>query len=252
MAAFDDLVKMARGMDVPQLELLLAVGRALLSPIEQWVGGDSDLMGNRFGDHFANRLRIYHATHVEKLNKKAFEYAFAAASVLAGRKAVVTEDSTTAGADVVVDGIPFSLKTEASSGIDRAAITISKLMEARWIRECETGEDFARETTSRVTAHLSRYRRILMLRAFDETELAFRYELLEIPVEVLLALRTLTAADFSPRTKNGSSRASVRVAGKQAFLLRLDGSVEKVTVSGLDVRLCRPHAWWVIPKTLPL
>ncbi|NMG11685.1 hypothetical protein DP117_34455 [Brasilonema sp. UFV-L1] len=144
-------------------------------------------------------------------------------------------------------------------------------MEARWIRECRVSADFARETTYRVISHLSKYERIMMLRAYDilppvskenQTEISpliqnsdaiktlpkVRYELYEIPLNVLMLVKGLQESSFKPRTKNGGSSAKVYTTdNKAAFTLILDGSVEKITVSSLRIDLCFLHGSWVIP-----
>jgi hypothetical protein len=230
------------------------MAEAMRGSICQTLASKSDILSPVFIEHFANRFRMHHATHSEKFNKKAFEFAFHSACLAAGRKSVIVNDPTNPGADVIVDGVPFSLKTEAAASIQDGHITISKLMEARWIRECTTRENFARETTRRVVAHLEKYARILMLRAFTVSRTEVRYDLVEIPRDLLLNIRGLTSADFEERTENGSSRADVYIPRgterTKAFTVRLDGSVEKVTIAGLQTGLCVLHGSWQV-KTVP-
>ncbi len=142
-------------------------------------------------------------------------------------------------------------------------------MEARWIRECKTTADFARETTYRVMSHLRKYERMIMLRAYDILSLSLdnqtqvpviqdsdvvktlpkvRYDLYEIPLNILMLIEGLKESSFKPRTKNGGSSAKVYTAdNKAAFTLILDGSVEKVTVSNLRTDLCFLHGSWIVP-----
>ena len=82
------------------------------------------------------------------------------------------------------------------------------------------------------------------MRAFDRADGTVEYNLVEIPLTVLRQVKALRAGDFSERTKNGGSSAKVTVNGRPAFTLRLDGSVEKITVSGLRVDVCRRHGTW--------
>ena len=205
------------------------------------------IISSEFATNFSNRLLIHHATHTDKFGKKAFEYAFVNASIATGRSAQIISSSTNPGTDVVVNGINFFLKTEASARINRKKITISKLMEARWIRECNTRKEFANGVVNRVVRHLVQYQRILMLRAYSVSAIKIKYELIEIPHSLLLEIRNLTANDFTSKTANGSCRASVYIAEQKAFTLSLDGSVEKVTILGLDTDLCFYHASWIIP-----
>jgi len=230
-----------------QERLLANIAQAFRADVETIVEPNSDLATPDFIEDFTNRLLLYHALNAEPLKKKTFEYAFAASCRSAGKHAVVNVNSTHAGHDVDVDGVAFSCKTEASTGISRSAIVISKLMEARWIRECASSADFAAQVRNRIVHHLQSYQRMIMLRAFIHHGTAFAYELVEIPVRVLLAMSTLPDAAFSPRTRNGGSSAKVMLNQRPAFTLRLDGSVEKVTISGLKISLCRQHARWIIP-----
>ena len=71
-----------------------------------------------------------------------------------------------------------------------------------------------------------------------------RYDLREIPKAVLAGVADLVAEDFGKLTKANGTSAKVNYDGQVAFTLRLDGSVEKVTISGLNVTLCPLHAWW--------
>lgn len=235
------------GLSKSQAALIRRVAGFLRAKIEETISTDSDLVEPDFADDFRNRLVLYHALNDDPLKKKAFEFAFAAASRAAGHSASVTTSSTLAGRDVEVDGVAFSCKTEAAQSIKRKAITISKLMEARWIRACADAADFRRHVQDRIVGHLDEYERIIVLRAFQLPDQRYEYHLVEIPRDLLLRVATLEDRDFSRRTSNGSSSADVRVDGRRAFRLRLDGSVEKVTISDLDVSLCRPHATWKLP-----
>jgi hypothetical protein len=250
MGTIDDLRLAVSGLTPIQIDLLIRMANGMRGLIAESITPGSDILVPRFVANFSNRLRMHHATNREKFKKKSFEYAFLDASSAAEKKAVINDDPTNPGADVIVDGVAFSLKTEASTGISTKTIVISKLMEARWIRECVTPENFARGTTARVTAHLRKYNRILMLRAFDIEKTKIRYDMVEIPLDLLLQVENLKPADFSPRTTNGGSHADVYVGGKKAFSLRLDGSVEKVTISNLQVGMCRTHGSWIV-QTFP-
>lgn len=159
------LYRIVSNLKPTQIALLLEMARAMTVDIEEYVNESSDIVSPQFATNFSNRLLIHHATHAEKFGKKAFEYAFANASIATGKSAQIVSSLTNPGTDVVVDEVNFSLKTEASARINRKKITISKLMEARWIRECNSREDFASGVATRVTRHLQQYQRIFMLRA---------------------------------------------------------------------------------------
>lgn len=235
------------GLGGEEVKLLQGVADALRTKVEWEVSSQSDICSMAFVKAFESRLKIYHALNDEVLNKKTFEYAFANAARAAGHEASVTENSVNPGADVLVDGIAFSLKTEASGSIRPKKIKISKLMEARWIRDCRTGQEFVDGVQKNVVTHLQKYQRIMILRAFKIGRNAFKYRLIEIPTRLLLLVQDVAAADFGPRSPNGSSRVAVFENNQRIFDLRLDGSVEKITVEGLDEDQCLFHAEWVIP-----
>ena len=245
----EDLTAIARSLNSAQLDLLINMAKALRVDIQETVNARSDLMAGGFAEYLGNALRLHHATSKEKFKKKSFEYAFAAAAQHAGHSVRITSQATVAGADLVMDGtVRCSLKTEAAAGLNKNMIMISKFSEARWIRECRTPEEFWRETVTRIARHLHEYDRVFTLRAYDIARNHVRYDLVEIPLELLQRAKTLRPADFSPRTANGSSSATVLDAdGRPAFRVRLDGSVEKVTISGLPVAKCMVHASWAIP-----
>ena len=245
----EDLTEIARTLNDAQLDLLINMAKALRVDIQEQVNPRSDLMGGGFAEYLGNTLRLHHATSKEKFKKKSFEYAFVAAAAHAGHSARITSQATVAGADLVLDGaVRCSLKTEAAAGLNRNSITISKFSEARWIRECRTPDDFRRETATRMMRHLHEYDRVFTLRAYDTARDRVRYDLVEIPLALLLRVETLRPADFSPRTSNGSSSATVLDSdGRPAFRVRLDGSVEKITITGLPVSKCVIHASWTVP-----
>jgi hypothetical protein len=242
-----ELTAIARELPVHRLGVLAQAAQALQREIQVEVGEGSDIASDAFVEDFSGRLLVYHAFHEQKLTKKTFEFVFRGASRAAGRSADITASAVNPGADVKVDGVAYSLKTEGAKSMTKKAIVVSKFMEARWIRECRTGADFAREVRDRVVEHLGKYERILTLRAF-ETQRAFEYSLVEIPLSLLERVGELEADDFTPRTKSGGSSAKVRVGGQPAFTLRLDGSVEKVTLGSLQTRLCTHHATWKVER----
>lgn len=250
-AALRDLITVATRLDPVQVELLTEIARTMMRQVEETVNPDSDFATPRFTANFRNRLLIHHATNEAKLTKKAFEYAFRGACAADGRAGTITLSDTFSGVDVTVEGVRFSLKTEASKGIRPESITISKFTEARWIQQFSTLDDLAREAVRRIPAHLGQYDRILVLRARDMSATRLLYEVVEIPRDVLGRVAALTAADFSPRTAQGGSSARVAISGRPAFTLRLDGSDGKITIAGLQTEFCVRHISWVIPTVAP-
>ena len=247
MNARTRLTKAIEGLDDLKIELLTEMVTSLTRKVltSKSLPG-SDIASVQFLEDFANRLQLHHATNQERLNKKTFEYLFVASSKAAGRLASRVSVDEHPHADVVVDKTMFSLKTEASASISENTITISKLVEARWIRECRVGQDFIQGVREKIVPHLESYDRILTLRSFVEGAREVRYELVEIPKKVLLRIRNLEPADFLPRTPNGSTSARITSDGRRIFTLLLDGSVEKITIGSLAVSDCIKHATWFI------
>ena len=222
---------------------------SLALPFSQDVAAGSDIVVPLFAGHFLTRLRFHHAANDDVLNKKAFEFAFKHACIAAGRKAEITTSAVHPGQDISVDGVPISLKTEAEKKISTHSLKISKFMEARWIRDCKSERDF-HARVSAITAHMAHYDRLLVLRVFRMLEAptpSVRYDLVEIPLGILRMISTLRSTDFQPPgKKSGGSSAVVKDGPRKVFTLRLDGSVEKVTISGLAMSYCTPHASWTV------
>lgn len=254
------LVQAARTLPQEKLLLLGELAHAIGRPVASTVNPDSDIVSSAFNRDFSARLVLFHAMHDAALTKKTFEYLFCGSSRAAGRTARQTVSGTHPGEDVVVDGRKFSLKTEGGVSIRRDRVQISKLMEARWIRECRSRADFCSKAQAHIGAHLAHYERILCLRAFpeyatkpkndDEIEMfatKVRYDLIELPDRLGALIMALEPADFTERTNNGSSTGKVHdKSGNKIFSLVLDGSVEKVTISGLVAKHCTEHASWEI------
>lgn len=241
-----------------QIQILADMADALAKAVVVNSESTDPIFGStEFHDYFSNVLLIHHATNDDKFKKKAFEFAFRGACAAQGRKAVITVSQTNPGADVIVDGQRFALKTEADANISLRSIKISKLMEARWIRELSTKKDRGTIPQEKIAHHLRRYDRIVILRAFDSNTSKsgryVRYELWEIPKHVLELTANLKVKDFTQPTKNNSFTANVQTLDTataqsyKAFTLRMDGSVEKVTISNLALKSCQHHASWTIP-----
>ncbi len=242
--SLEALARAADALAPERVELLLDMAAALKRPVLSWRSSDSDLICPIAEGSFAGSLLLFHAMHHVALTKKSFEFILGAALRAAGRAVHQTECVVHQGEDLTVDGVRLSLKTESGKGIRTSTVHISKLMEARWIRECRSRSDFCRLSQERVVGHLRQYDRILSLRSFVSHE-KVRYELVEVPVRLLLGIGTLCPQDFSTRTASGSSSAIVTdEQGEQLFALSLDGSVEKVTVRNLALAKCRVHARW--------
>ncbi|GAA3715677.1 hypothetical protein GCM10022268_25340 [Sphingomonas cynarae] len=198
-------------------------------------------------EYFSTRLAAHHASSGIALKKENFEHILEQSFKRTGHNAARSESAVHRGADLEVDGAFFSLKTEAAKGLKPKSITISKMMEARWIRDLEGPEDAPEKVREKLLSHLNDYERIFILRSYGD-ENKVRYDLREIPKDILAAAGDLNEEAFGKLTKAGGTSAEVTIDGKKAFKLVLDGSVEKVTISGLDVDLCPLHAWWELGR----
>lgn len=243
----DDLSNRILRLSPRQKALVTDVVDAFESDVAADADPNSDICTPAFSEEFRNRLVLHHVMNEELLKKKTFEFAVRGACRFAGKDAVLDDNPVNPGTDITIDGVHFSLKTEAAKSINPNFLTISKLMEARWIRSCRTGQDFLDGVRSNIVPHLSRYARILMLRAFKIENQLCEYVLIEIPLEVLLMCGNLSPEDFSERTVNGSSSAEVILNGERAYTLSFDGSVEKITVRRLALSLCTFHGKWMVP-----
>lgn len=246
----EQLYQLAPQLTATRLSLLNQMAIALQTEFEGSPNADSDFASPRFYEYFASRLLIHHAVVEEKLNKKSFEYIFRDALRHDGKLAELSASSVHPGADLVLDGTGFSLKTEASKNIKSAKITISKFMEARWIRN-ENEAGLAQRSSQKLNEHLKGYDRIVMLRAFYLKTEQVKYDLVEIP-HALLSLATQLEAQniVLSRGNSGGGSAVIRQNEQAVFTIKFDGSVEKITIANLLVNQCTTHATWNIPLTI--
>lgn len=241
------LVNALKKLTDNQIRILAELAEKLGNSIKKPTKIDSDFVTQEFWEDFSARLLAYHAFHEERLTKKSFEYLILASSNSTGKTAKLITNSNHPGQDIIIDNVNFSLKTEGSKSIKKDELTISKLMEARWIRDCKTKQQFVQSIQDHIMSHLSSYERIFCLRSFDKDD-DLEYELVEIPLDLLELVSQIQASHLGPFTKNGGCSANVIHQGKKAFTLRLDGSVEKVTVANLKIENCIRHAVWKVPK----
>jgi Type II site-specific deoxyribonuclease len=251
---FDELLEqlneIAPQLTTTRLMLLNRMASALQMTFDSWSDPNSDLATALFSEYFTSRLLIHHAVVEEKLNKKSFEYIFRDALRHDGKTAHITASNIHPGADLVVNGTRISLKTEASKDIREMKITISKFMEARWIRD-QDAFGLAELASEKIREHLAGYDRVIMLRAFSSVKNKVKYNLIEIPHDLLILASSLEPDGISLNSgRSGGGSTIVRQKDQEAFTLRFDGSVEKVTITNLRMDLCTIHATWNIPLSI--
>lgn len=206
----------------------------------------SSLVSETLAEEFALRLVLFHAAHEVNLTKKTFEFVFANALRSSGHIVELTDNAVFAGADMTVDGVPYSLKTEGGKSVRRDVAHISKFMELRAMRGCRTAADFVALTKEHFVPHTNRYQKILSLRSWRGGQ-EIEYQLLEIPISILKRANLLEEEDFGEPTQGGSCSAIVRSQeGDPLFTLVYDGSVEKITLRGIIVEACTDHCRWTV------
>ena len=205
-----------------------------------------DFLTKEAYEYFSMRLAAHHAYSANVLKKENFEHILEEAFSRTGVSAKRANSMTVRGADLTVGATTLSLKTEAARNLSQVYITISKLMEAAWIKQTTSADDVPGFVAQRVMPHFNNYDRIFTLRSYPDRERNgyVRYDLREIPKDILARVGDLTGADFATPTKTRTTSADVMIDGRRAFRFRLDGSDDKLTINYLDVDLCPLHAWW--------
>ena len=239
------LVSAAESLSDVQVAVLTRVAERMHKAFESETYPEQGLGSWRFFESFGQFLSTFHMFSDVKLTKKMFETFIADSFRHDGRQANQVSNSVNAGADVIVDGVGISCKTEGAESMSSGDITISKLMEARWIRECKSSVDVSSRLTVRIREHVSQYDRILLLRSFG-TPPQFRYDLYEIPKRLIESIASVEATAFSEPNENHSSGANIPLLSGSSFRVVLDGSVEKVTIRRLPTSECVLHGRWRI------
>jgi hypothetical protein len=240
-----DIVKMLEALSPVQVDVVRAIVESFAHKQANQLLR-SDFLTEEAFEYFAMRLAAHHAFSSHVLKKENFEHILEQAFKRTGVSAQRANSMTKRGADLTVNGVTLSLKTEAARNLRASQIVISKLMEAAWIKRIAGTKDIPPFIASMVLPHFKNYDRIFILRCYvDPARAGFtRYDMREIPKKVLELIGALEAEDFSALTATRTTSAAVMSNGKAAFQFRLDGSDDKLTINQLDVDLCPLHAWW--------
>ena len=244
-ADIEEVVALLRSLSPTQVDIIDSIIKRFAQGVESELLRDDFLSREAF-EFFGIRLSAHHAYSSQRLKKENFEHILEQSFTRAGVIAKPAASMTVRGADLRVGEVMLSLKTEAAKGLRSGAITISKLMEAAWIKQIRVREDIPEYIRAMVLPHFQNYDRVFMLRSYVDPRAAtaVRYDLHEIPKALLERIGDLVAGDFSPLTPTRTTSATVSFEGATAFKFRLDGSDDKLTITGLDARLCPLHAWW--------
>jgi len=205
---------------------------------------ESDFVSDCLLHEFGDTLRIHHCFSAEPFTKDKFEHALAKLCNLCGMPAALAPRGNR-GHDITIDGVAFSLKTEASAGIRAGFIHISKFMElgkGTWTDKIEdlTG------LRERFFHHMESYERILTLRRLNKPGF-HQYELVEIPKALFMEAADGEFTMMFASTQNPKpGTCTVKDAGGQTkFQLYFDGGTErKLQIRHIDKRLCTVHATW--------
>ncbi len=210
---------------------------------------ESDLISESILDDFGDALRLHHCFSDEPFTKDKFEYllvnVFKHNGILAGKN---TQNNP--GADVIINGQTFSLKTQADKNLRVNFINIHKFMElgrGEWRNKVKHLDGLRNQFFS----HLTNYQRILILRniGVPSPEVPFwKYEMVEIPKNLLLEAsegEMEMTADSVQTPKPGYCRVFDKVSRKLKFELYFDGGSErKLKVNKIDKSYCLVHANW--------
>lgn len=246
---FRDIEGKLRKLRPRQLWRVIRLTDALIDGTEVFVNHRSDFASNDFAEEFGDQLRLHHNGSGQALTKDKFEYALVDALRDSGHQAAKLPNGNP-GEDITVDGIAWSLKTQADRQIKEGLIHVSKFMElgkGAWntVADIEALRD-------RMFKHMEAYERIFTLRCLAKSPVGkieiYEYELVEIPKEILKL-----SADVPIQIKEDSRQfpqpASCYVYDGQglAFELYFDGGTErKLQVRKLDKNVCFVHATWTV------
>lgn len=209
----------------------------------------SDIATREFCDEFGDILRQHHNVSAEPFSKDKFEYAMVTVLSQIGHDAKKSAMGNP-GHDLTVDGVPWSLKTQADKNIKVDSLHISKFMElgkGKWESEADLVA-----LRQRMFEHMKAYERIFSLRCISRQKAPsggtiYIYELVDIPKALLLE------ADGKPVEMRYESRQTPKPGScyvyderhRLAFELYFDGGTErKLQVRNLAKRNCLVHVTW--------
>ena len=141
------------------------------------------------------------------------------------------------GHDIIVGNDRLSLKTETGRGTRAERIAITKLCTTE--REPWDGNSLIERTID----HLSRYNRMLMLRAIWSRE-QIRYQLVDIPLELLRRIQYADLETVGRREGRRSLGGDISSDGDVVFHVHFDGSDGKCQIRNLLLSRCSLLGQW--------
>ena len=142
--------------------------------------------------------------------------------------------------DLLIGDQRLSIKTETGKGTKVSLISITKLCTTE--REPWDSDTLVRRTME----HLSRYDRMLILRAIWRHGL-IHYQLLEVPLPLLRLIVNLVATPVGNRSGRQSLGGDVNDQNETVFHIHFDGADGKCQVRNLLVSRCRMLLEWDQP-----
>lgn len=201
----------------------------------------SSLFSQEWVEHFGNVLRVHHAMSEAPFTKEKFEYAFIFSTRKIGHQADKASSNTNRGHDITIDGVPCSLKTQADSNIKEDSIHISKFM------ELGKGLSVLTNLRDHYFDHMKSYEKIFTLRTLINQKESKKYELVEIPKDLLLEAKdgifeTMEKSKQDP--KPGYCRITDKNGGWKYELYFDGGSERKLQIKNIKKSYCKVCATW--------
>ncbi|MFH8488630.1 hypothetical protein [Streptomyces longisporoflavus] len=228
--------------DEAQLRQIRNIVDSMLRPIDEFIDPQSNLVSHAFSAEFKARLQAHHGTHTTPLDRLAFENALAASCRVEGMDVELAPSKTTRFWDLRVNGDQISAKSTSAKGIKLHELHTSKLSEAAWIQDCRSARMRYDGTMKLFEEFLGAVQRWIVLRAFKLRSApgTLVYELVEIPMALVSAVRGLGVQDFS----SDAPRIDVRDERGMTLQLVLDRSDSKVTIQKIPKDRCIVHGTW--------
>jgi len=246
---FRDLLAKLGALRPDQLALVKRIVAGLGAGVSIEVG-ESDFVSEDFARQFGDKLRIHHETSSGPLTKDRFERTMVEVLTACGHKAELARRGNP-GHDLTVDGVRWSLKTQADCGIKVDELYISKFMELGkgvWVTEGDLGG-----LRDQMLEHMKAYDRIFSLRCLSASRARSRsrggeceYELAEIPKSLL----TMCSGGHCKMMQESRQIPKpgyciVTVKDRVAYRLYFDGGTErKLQIKDLQKSDCVVHATW--------
>lgn len=262
-AAFPEL----HPSSLPPLAQVIA---ALTSGTQAKLHSDK-LLDQEIFEYLTGFISTHHALSNRPLKKENFEHAIEHIFRRQGKEVPQTTDPTRRGADIMVDGVRYSLKTCSTSGPRLPnTVDISKFAESRWLREPLLDEDFSTILSlckESVRTHLAEYDDILMLHnhsTIQDDKPVVLYRLYKMPKSIFEAVYDLDETSLAKmylQGKNKRTRRNPEANAPQTITapiyidqnliakMSLDGSVEKLRFLSVSLDACSIQSEWTVTTT---